>query len=80
MKNSFKINMIIKVFKKKLVFKVLTFNKKKENVIKVINWIEQETIGHNLSKIKKDHALLNSEGIIQRCLSLLIRLDLRKEI
>ena len=42
---------------------------------KVINWIEQETIGHNLSKIKKI-TLLNSEGIIQRCLSLLIRLDL----
>ena len=71
------INMNYKSFLKKSSFlRSLRLTKKKENVIKVINWIEQETIGYNLSKIKKDHTLLNSEGIIQRCLSLLIRLDL----
>ena len=71
------INMHYKSFLKKSSFlRFLHLTKKKENVTKVINWIEQETIGHNLSKIKKDYTLLNSEGIIQRCLSLLIRLDL----
>ena len=72
-----KINMNYKSFLKKNSFlRFLHLTKKNENVIKVINWIEQETIGYNLSKIKKDYTLLNSEGIIQRCLSLLIRLDL----
>ena len=71
------INTNYKSFLKKDSFlRFLHLTKKNENVIKVINWIEQETIGYNLSKKKKDHVLLNSEGIIQRCLSLLIRLDL----
>ena len=71
------INTNYKSFLKKNSFlRFLHLTKKNENVIKVINWIEQETIGYNLSKKKKDHVLFNSEGIIQRCLSLLIRLDL----
>jgi len=77
-----RISLIIKKNYKKFLKKnsflnlLYSIKKKNESVVKVISWVEQETIGHNLSKIKKKHTLLNSEGIIQRCLSLLIRLNL----
>lgn len=77
-----KISIIIKenykiFLKRKLFLKFLySIKTKNEKIIKVISWIEQELIGYNLSKIKKNYTSLNSEGIIQRCLSLLIRLNL----
>ncbi len=67
--------------KNKLFLNFLIQLNKKYNfeIDKVLEWIKLEITGYNLSKKSKNDYSLNSEGIVQRCLSIIMRINIAKK-
>tara|TARA_E500000178_G_C17038979_1_gene765431 strand:+ start:28172 stop:28936 length:765 start_codon:yes stop_codon:yes gene_type:complete len=59
---------------------LIQLNKKYNfEIDKVLEWIKLEITGYNLSKKLKNNYSLNSEGITQRCLSIIMRINIAKK-
>ena len=59
---------------------LIQLNKKYNfEIDKVLEWIKLEITGYNLSKKLKNNYSLNSEGITQRCLSIIMRINVAKK-
>ena len=59
---------------------LMQLNKKYNfEIDKVLEWVKLEITGYNLSKKLKNNYSLNSEGITQRCLSIIMRINIAKK-